>query len=1090
MKSFYADATKLSPPINVDGVLYSLAIQFKDQTQNPSISRSIVSGTVFSASDLGGGQVEIVCLRSPQSSASTVVQGVGQSYEREWISSMGGNVAYTDERQRLYSFVSESNERGNRVADRAVPGDVLEINGVKGIILEAEAFGSQPSSVDYSGDDPPVQSIRTVNASVPIVIDLGDSEEAVFEGDDFDWNDDTFVFFVDQQVGGDTGFSTRKIFVNSGQPDPDFYPYNGQFSSIASEYWRDPVLPYQHYLSFSTELLHTPDLVQVVYYRKNVPVLEGLQTYNHVVVTASPAVYAGASGDEVGGACHVTAGDFSIEIEIGGGDGAIEWRTSANDFSAVHAISFVSSGGNITFTETHERNQDSATIINTPISVVSTGATVRLRAVKVTDLVTFQYWDGVTWLAINSLTMVGVEEDQGGLLSIVAGGTQEWVKIINPTIDFSQIDLLGFPLLYMRDEVTTSVEFTWSVEIPVGESLVSVFNVTVGDFMVERVPPEYSRRVYEETATHINFFSECAGDEILIIFTNSTVSAPPGEAPRVTSDQANFADASTNTATNRANWRDRLVVFFEGDVQVSPDDNFSITRDPVFSPVDPPDLFFDGRETSSPVTDWALIAPSNYLARWVEGWVLFRQDYVNTLPPDRLWCFKAEGDSFHGTSQFSEALATQIKQCIEVLDQAWTQASGSGSESRGLSGDVTSAGEPGLGATGWACEDIGGGNGRWDLLGLAIGRRNSRTGALWTDLNSHGPVPSFPFRYNQNWVFDTRFGAPVDPASWPDLSCSPESNISEQTLCDPGEGYTVTYDASEVPPVSNNFGGSISTDLGGSSLVFDPFPRIGASFNFRAIGLALPPLLGRMPEGAEIVEAKMEVKFDNLSVATTALHLVYKARNLLLSSPEYPEYLIEWTENGVLTKSRDQDGIIINIAPPPDANAGNVSMAILGERKDTRQVFDHFLQRYDDVNGNQFTSYGSISGGGGSVTSGLWSLLDVTSMMNAFLDGAVSSEEVNFYAVPTQASGLLSSGGAALGHYALSLMPEATVVLEGLPDENGKKTHRVTYDASAQVFYFDDMEVGSIFIRYRLGGVVSSFTMPVALPPMVANPSG
>ena len=147
--TFYGKATKLDPPITIDGQEYNLAVRFDDEFR-PNGNNFVTSAIVDSV-NRSGAFVEIAFRRSLQTFSRTISDEFGNAFEEIYNCLMGGNVCRTHEPQRGYSRLATRAHRGDDVADRAIPNDVLVVRGRRFQITAANAFAVAPASVRWQG---------------------------------------------------------------------------------------------------------------------------------------------------------------------------------------------------------------------------------------------------------------------------------------------------------------------------------------------------------------------------------------------------------------------------------------------------------------------------------------------------------------------------------------------------------------------------------------------------------------------------------------------------------------------------------------------------------------------------------------------------------------------------------------------------------------------------------------------------------------------------------------------------------------------------------------------------------------------------
>jgi hypothetical protein len=1079
MNEFNVESTPLFPPMVVNGEPYGLGV--KIHPTDGQVDALIVSGT-FEYAPTGG---EVICARAMQQSSITTVIEMGNSFEEIWNSSMGGNICATVGPQRVYNFVNSESYRGPNTNTRAMVGDVLWYNGKGFLITGCHPFGEAPPEVSYGGS---AHYPKTTYLNPGIYLDSEgykkDINDLTLEEPDKTQNFDAELFFDTDNTGlfYDCGLyvesspdvwdkMTRKVFASLAAPtipEPTYYPDDAAFSQTLPEYWFDP---YAWLFRVGSATGLTGDRLWAFYYEKNLVGVDG----GVLCLTGTGAGYGMISGGEEDSVFLINkhwVDDFEkhpfMIYKYGGaptyGAGAIEFRLENAADAVFVGLSWA--GDNLATLSYRETKGGVIQFQAFPVQPAFTDLIEVLKMSKVGGVFTFYLGDTL----IGSVTLPGVVAGCGGYIGVAT--------ITECKVNMSAGDIRIVPFSpgtlsrQLGKEFKNTVFFVEMDLATLTEPIQSIELIDLELAMSASSTPQ--RNNYTITADKFKFTSETFGDKVKVVYAAKPgIPSKPGRNPRVFNSTGFSTDhptidktASTVVSENVANWFDKLTVDDpDGELTATPGESFTIKRNPSLH-----GTITISHDIKNAAGDLVLVPASNYLSKPTEGLFIFKQSWLDTLPPGEPLCLKFKCDRFIQKGNCKARQINDINKAVNSIDGvAWTPISINGSGGSGTSGLTGINGEhgrnPRFGPTGY--ETFNGGS---DIRGTDYAW-GTTYGELCLGYNLPGwcGEPSYIVYRAGETITDSYKNEIViyndDRTEWKnrDDLISPNSYID--TSSPYGAGFGARGPINQEGPY---FGSPVPTVA--------PVKVTGGRYNFTARGIGVSGILARLPTGSVCVEAFARVKFDGLK------HWAWS----------FSEY-IKWTRegedrekesqlivNGVEVFHYKETGgvVVIDEGNQMDRGTpvvtGNVGFQLFGKRLHSENVtLVAPAGKIAQVHKGDYRIFGSVPTG--SVTSGVWSLVDITGAVNGILT-ARGTPFTELFLYPSCGCGL-----EALG-YASSLLPSLGGSLSY--HEDGASAFFTSNKTGAGSFNeFSGLSIAEVVARFRLpSGVEQQITIPLNLP--------
>lgn len=1066
--------TKLNPPVNYNGHQYSYGYLFDPMPSNQNNGYSVVSGRIQSVTALASGQYEITCERGYQYSSYTVVGVGGGGTEVSTSHSTGGNIVNSKEIDRVRSWNNEPMaSMGSLESIRAVTGDGLQIiragKNYLWEILSAQAYSKAPSQVNYNGDIP-LPAIGYVNADInqiQITTDTGNGTDSYIDGAQivFDETWDQIKYISNLYVG--TTIASR-VFKDQELPSDFGAGLSG------AKYYTDGLQ--FRLISDAATISNSYNLQWML---KGANKIDSIGANNYFVVQRDSAPEFLTAGDNCLLSGTPVLADFDLSFILFA-PGSVQWRQNT-DTDAISLRFSIDSGGNLACSKRASKGGSYSALAIGNNAIRSFPCTIRVQKAGGTFKVYTLSGSYVEHIS----TTFAQPDSLAGLLGVTP--TSEDLNYVNnsaQTVNLYQIgNATGNTYLLRYKTGTFSVSREYPK--PSNETITEVYNLTTNEVMTNSALDR--RNTYTISGANILLNSESSGDRIRITCAApSSLPPAPGVAPR-TFAQPNFADNTTNVNTNRANWRDSLVIQVE-DAGFVPQvgEEFSIIRGRgVWSTSDIPVVYIDFKNEN---TNWVLLDAANYHLRAYQGLLLLKQSFVDTLD-NKPFCIKIEGKRYRAGA--NAGAFNEFKHALEMMDSLYFECQlASGTESSNPSG-FTSGMSVDYGD--WACT-----NNKWVPNLVAYGtiaesiRLSQATGAIppyWATLNTKAV-----------WT-TTRHGSVIIDPSPSTLSCG-GIDKGEYDYVIPNEEYVTIapydkalgfgirghwtrenwqitgYDngvpivASDAAPNFDNY--TIGyVGLGGSFVA----TSVSSGFSFDSIPVQIPPEIRRLPDGCTIVDAKLRVKFGGMRSRTL--------KGTARFDPDGETIFWDYYEMGQLAQSyhryRDAGNNLVEetfsnqgIWAEP-TKGGSVGFQLIGGRKNTKYVLDYNNNTLAVPDVELHSLGGSIAS---NVVDGKWSIIDATGIIRAMYNNRHKAYS-NYWLYPTNAQVDSSDGVAALANFVKSLSP--TTSAELLTGPNG--TYGFECEAEGKVTWWSTLEIASCHICFRLGnGVIQNMVLPLPQP--------
>ena len=1069
----------------------------------------IVTGEVVSKSR-SGDTLTVVCAREGQPADYFIGRLDGGPATIVYFPIMGGNVVSTNERQRVPSFANPSATTGDDSGRRCIPGDVLRVDGggliTRALVTNCEAHGRAPGSVNYESATP-LPTITYLNAdhyevelsAVEGEIIFDTTATGLFAGQGVDWT------WVD-----DPDFAratmTRVIATNpeSGEPDEDYLPDNldlppNQYIAVAGRSFR-----------FSSELgdfgEDPPILANGVQVRW---FLSGLLSYNvgaaaSVVVepeSGTPGGYGGAADSLSAASLGVGNDNFEQLLTIESGSGSVEWRRDTANDAVVIALNFTGSG----VSGSTKRTTAGGTAATTAgVQAYTVPFEVRVRKSGTTIDVSHRQSDADSWTVEDSITAGDVLWDGIFSLTTVSGARAkgfagEVLAVgIGATAKVAALQFTTEPYVAFREYTQLS-----------GRTIQSVRNETTGEAMSLAVSSN-GRGSYGISGTTIFLYAEAAGDVVRVTYAAPSVApSGPGRPPQVrnldnwaTENSPGSGVASTNTAENHANWHDTVDIYDpdgEMEARLSSGVTFQMVRGGSgWDPRNPPALAWDERNNG--ITTWASVPSESFRVRALEREVEILESWLDANAPDGAsLCLRATGPEFQA-GRLATGMINEVQDVLDGLEDLWVEVGlgfsgvfGSVGYVRTSQNDTPGSGNGGIIAcrpTGHTCHPTFG----WVPTGFDWGQ--SRDYLIRGDSTGAGFYKAKRSRFGDPWVMNNISNT---QALWHGFIGNVPVNTTESTcnsnFVNTQEETVGSYLGAWAPQVLAPsalalVGSSLEFPLGVGSVASSPgfFPNFevnGVPFNAAA-------LFKRLPEGAEIITARLEVTALGLESSVERMEHQDQSSDLETGSYQYYRHN-ELTEE--FTKGWNGDPDILNQPspiPPQWIEGGGIGLALLGIRRNTANVIgegnftgdtlaDPQVLTWDDRIYNLPGDVPDFIGASISTTiaTGEQRVIDVTGAIQALVEDR-DSLNTSYFLWPSVGAPVPSGTARGLGSYLRSLEASRSVSFVIDADGNPIKTTTVT----CRQIRFESLSLGKLHIRYRMSGEsASSVPLGVNLGP-------
>jgi len=674
----YGFATKLVPPINIDGKQYTLLVRFHDY---PSLGNDdeIVSGEIESVVDIGGGYKKIVCALGRYYFSQTHVLGAGNSYEEVVMYYAGGNICIAPEPAiGSYCYSDAKATTGPNSANRAQDGHTLIWNNKKFLITKALAFHEAPDSISW----------QLGNRSQGERITVGLVGEDDFKGWQFplstynandvaidttlgDIYDDAGITWEDTAV--ESGSCSRKIFLSS----PDYFPSDACLDF--AEFWYDPI----HYgLRFcSTNALRAGDskpwsdvdLLKVTWYARDI---QGEMTLGTTKVFAFEGDGDGLSdsGDSIATIFDTVERPdpfalHSQQITIGksiGSESGLMWR---EDYSADSPfIAWVyDEDGNVTL---KYRLLQGGSISSNPVSGTHPiPVTLKLEEISAGTIRAW-YDVGAGFVLHDTISLDLTYSWFGGVFGSSGSSIRAYFNAdtdveVLPVGTNSDSGVLSYRL---DNEVYTpyATKWYWEHDKPFTGDIEEIRNVSADvDMTLVVTGTDLQRDTYMISGSTLIFSQEAFGDSVTATYDSDESLSAPGRCP---GGPKNFSNDDGVVEHNIGQYRDCLYVYDpNGELTAIGGEDFSVITSSGFDPRTTFSLYYDEENNAS--TDFTQIPDGSLIKNALSRYVLVEDVWVESnIFANKRYCFEGVGSRFVRFNGASPRYLNEARDCIQTLN--------------------------------------------------------------------------------------------------------------------------------------------------------------------------------------------------------------------------------------------------------------------------------------------------------------------------------------------------------------------------------------------------------------------------------------
>jgi hypothetical protein len=1028
-------ATKLFPEKVINNVSYNYCVQFisdKGNVPSKKIGEWVINN--YSGNSL-------IFERGTQTGFYVINEGVPGSVQTiTYQSTTGGNAVDSREVDRVYSPFNSMAQRGSLAHSRLVPGDSIILKKASKEhlleIISTEAYGHSPSAVNYNAQDTNLVSYSE-NEGTGLVAHIDDIPGATINFD----LPETGVSASNADYS-DIRTLTRKIY----NEDPEQLPVNLMLD--ADEYYYNP-------LSYEVRFSQS-------------------QSTARPVMTMAWWVMADNSvgiPQEDSSQLKISTGDYSgFQIEDGDFDETINILSTPATFrfGIPEGRGVYFHFNNIGIDDYGYRNNKNDPWSQAEIDISEiTSINPNFIAVRV-----WRVGDRIRISIDNKIVFDQTAVLKGGMTMGVAD--TDLTPVIwnmggaNKPVDLFSFTGGGFGVYrFIQQELKPAAKMI----IPENYTIDEVFNESAGSAMSSFFAKGRLRyRIVDDY--EIRFEREAENDLIRVRFLRDAVPVPvPGFAFRIFDGQENFSEfdvdklietglpfASNNLSKNKANWHDKAVIANPFNVSISPGDVVEGWRCLSFAPSDTVASFYYTEDLISEwnLKEWTLIPSSNYLFDAISGLLLIKKSF--TLPTE----FLIYGDfsKRYRSGQHREYF-NEITKSIEHFDNLHANPGSLGGPGFDFSGSAlqvfghqeqelryTESGEPAFVGIDWA-----------------FGQSKAAIHDWWV------PSPAASDNYKV-----TKMGYFNAPNLWRDLFLrSNPPGVNVQTVVEV-PGYPAAVRQSHGDTVADE--GLIGIDLWGKpdpekSYCGSPYEHPlttnpGPSFSkYSVIGIRCArfdpgKLIYRLPRNSVILEAYVPLKFSNLG---------------------YQKWVWEGSTGpgGVSTKITLNDNIIIweGADKPVDftpeeyieyVDEGDLTLDMFATYYDSQRVY----QWNNSTDGNEFILPNKriISGAEldievnrSTAKSGEWRMINCTrAMRQAYkLNDSLAQE---LFIAPSVGNPTYNVSQNTISNYLIGNLNTNTLTwTDGFPD-----APTYTGVSSGRYFRWDDLDIGPILVRFRIGG--------------------
>jgi len=1061
--NFYATATKLTPPLVVDGVEYGLGLLCN---ANPDAidHGQIAAGKLVERFAAPGG-FDLKIDRGKNFATFPTDEGTEVTYPVV----MGGNFCPTAEPERVYSLVSRDAERGGDSHRRAMPGDALLWDGRRYLISEVESFHYPPDAIRWQDGINLEFTIRAnieVNAIVPRQPSDG---RFAFTDDPPPVMNGMGLYAYDE--AGVPRLAQRKSFIpGDGDDGLTHYPPCASFAAGTPEYWFDPV-------AMEFRLGSGCGSPSSGWGRSIEPGSKVGVWYGSTDIAQSQL--SGTDACALQNGCRIsqwTYGDFAVGSFVGSansfGSGTFEWHAGFGADPVGIRVTW--EGALVGAVEVRETAGGAWTTLATPtfamtgdwrwFGLTRAGSTFALQtqAAGESSPSAVALWDASAILPDNSAGAVSIGD--GGNDVLVTPQAGAWFRSVSdgdPSPTWTRMIYQEF----------SGVEYSTTVVLPTSNAVVAVENLSANTQMVESSSP--SRCNYKViNPTTLQFYSETSGDRILVRQAPDPLVEEVGRPPRCpgTANFATFAEdginGTTTVAENRGHYFDRVRILDPlGTFAAVEGDDVVCRRDPVFRTI--ADLQYDQPDTAG---TWTSVPAADWLASPADGVVLIRKSWVDAQPAGEL-CFRVLGDKFRRAGDMQARQLQEPQAALDRLADCYHEVT--------LGGPTTARSVKTLGVYGivpatYKCNDACGVVPAAYTVGVA---KNTWRGFFddFRDVGITEPIGQWLLYENRVSIL----GASADPGSL--HSAALDSRNYCATPCG-SASWAVADEAIRSVPIivspfdpnasTNWFGCEFATTLAGTIPSYAGFSLQGVSINIER------SVLSRVPNGTVILDAYAEVQFDGL-LATTI-------REYWNTDTATGDGTMKMWNNGTLVHDIDfvSGAMVVNRRDPVvAADEGPVAFVAWGRRRDSTEVYLPLDDIHHPVPRSRFAAIGQVSPGG-TAKNGKKSIINMAGAIQAIVDRR-DSEFRDFELLPTGYNP--NAGPGWLAAAAESYLPDMNLI-SATETDPATGAWQIEYERVFTRVEFEAMTIGKLLVRFALpDGAVDEAELPIIRGPRVAR---
>jgi hypothetical protein len=375
---------------------------------------------------MGANLWKLTFARGIQVSSFTVVVSQGNSYEREYDCYCGGNVCATAEHERVLSAFNDRASRGGDMADRVIPGMVMEVTQGdrvrRFLVVEAVAFGTAPDRVDWAGGDPQ-------DGPDYAAVDLYDLSTDPLGAKSLRFSPAVGGLWYDQKLyrenTGTGAFESMTLaaWIPPGKTevDPDYWPAAGGLD--ADEFWWDPRTgDFKLSSSFTVDGW---DVAQARWFISGDVRYEEVESYASVVVESPDATGYGSTADSLAGAAvREVVAPFDISFTVESGPASLSWRNVSSPDSVMIEFSWNSLGEVVSSSKRETVGGARATLTTNTVSRTFPFQ-VRLTWEGTTFHAYTRQLEADEWTPIwtSGEVLAGLDEEEDGIVGIFSGGS-------------------------------------------------------------------------------------------------------------------------------------------------------------------------------------------------------------------------------------------------------------------------------------------------------------------------------------------------------------------------------------------------------------------------------------------------------------------------------------------------------------------------------------------------------------------------------------------------------------------------------------------------------------------------------------------